>query len=100
MTKLSRCACCDGVLEPAQQLRFLVETANLDNPAYLECIRMLPSANGKPVPVCKGCQEQLEDHLAARKLRKARRASPVSLFGALGALSVGLLLGGLFTSRG
>lgn len=98
MTKLSRCACCDGPLEPAQQLRFLVETANLDNPEYLECIRVLPSANGKPIPVCQGCQGQMEDHLAARKARKRR--SPLSLFGTLGALSVGLLLGGLFTSRG
>ena len=99
VTKLSRCACCEGPLEPAQQLRFLVETANLDNPAYLELIRVLPSANGKPVPVCAGCQTKLEDHLAARKGRK-RRAAPVSLFGALGALSLGVLLGGFFTARG
>lgn len=99
MTKLCRCACCDGPLEPAQQLRFLVETANLDNPAYLELIRVLPSANGKPVPVCKSCQSQLEDHLAARKARK-RPAAPLSLFGALGALSLGVLLGGFFTARG
>ena len=56
VTKLSRCACCDGALEPAQQLRFLVETDNLDNPAYLNRIRALPSVNGKPVPVCKACQ--------------------------------------------
>lgn len=99
VTKLSRCACCEGPLEPAQQLRFLVETANLDNPEYLECIRVLPNANGKPIPVCAGCQSQLEDHLAARKARK-RRAAPLSLFGALGALSIGVLLGGLFTARG
>jgi hypothetical protein len=96
VTKLSRCACCDGPLEPAQQLRFLVETANLDNPAYLECIRVLPNANGKPIPVCKACQTQLEDHLAARKARKGR-AAPLSLFGAL---SLGLLFGALFTTRG
>lgn len=95
MTKLSRCACCDGPLEPAQQLRFLVETANLDNPEYLERIRVLPNANGKPIPVCAGCQTQLEDHLAARKTRK--RAAPLSLFGAL---SLGLLFGALFTTRG
>lgn len=99
MTNLCRCACCEGPLEPAQQLRYLVETANLDNPAYLELIRVLPSANGKPVPVCAGCQSQLEDHFAARKTRK-RRAAPLSLFGALGALSLGVLFGGFFAARG
>lgn len=97
MTKLSRCACCNGPLEPAQQLRFLVETDTLDDPSYLSRIRVLPSLNGRPLPVCKSCQSRIEANPAALKLRKK---APLSLFGALGALSVGLLLGGLFTARG
>lgn len=98
MTKLPCCAYCSGPLEPAQQLRFLVETANLDNPSYLDRIRVLPSANGKPVPVCKACQTQIEEHLEKRRTRKPRpKTVPLAL---LGALSVGLLLGSLFTSRG
>ncbi len=98
MTKLYRCACCDGPLEPAQQLRFLVETDNLDNPVHLARIRVLPSVNGKPIPVCKACQTRIE---AAPKPR-AKKAKPLasSLLGSLGALAVGVMLGGLFTSRG
>ncbi|MBN9118309.1 MAG: hypothetical protein J0I06_03965 [Planctomycetes bacterium] len=102
MTNLCRCACCDGALEPAQQLRFLVETDNLDNPSYLDRIRALPSVNGRPVPVCKACQTRIETHPVVLKSRP--KAAPLSLttglLGALGALSVGWLLGNLFTSRG
>lgn len=95
MRKLPRCACCDGVLEPAQQLRFLVETDTLDDPAHLARIRALPSVNGRPVPVCSACQPEVEARPAL--LRRPRAGS---MFGLIGALSVGLLLGGLFTSRG
>ena len=97
MTNLCRCVCCDNPLEPVQQLRFLVETDNLDNPSYLNRIRALPSVNGKPVPVCKVCQAQLESHPTALK---PRPKAPLSLLGALGALSIGLIVGSLFTSRG
>ena len=104
MTKLSRCVCCDNPLEPAQQLRFLVETDTLDNPSFLNRIRTLPSVNGKPVPVCKACQAQLEAHPTALKPKPRKKAAPLSLtgslLGALGALSIGLLVGSLFTSRG
>ena len=92
MTNLYRCACCDGQLEPAQQLRFLVETATLDNPVHLARIRVLPAVNGKPIPVCKACQTRIE--------AAPPRPLAAGLLGALGALSVGLLLGGFFTARG
>jgi hypothetical protein len=101
VTKLPSCACCAGALEPAQQLRFLVETDNLDNPSYLNRIRVLPSVNGKPVPVCKACQTQIEAN--PRVLVPAKpKVAPLALanfLGALGAISVGLLLGSLFTTR-
>jgi hypothetical protein len=100
VTKLSPCVCCKGQLEPAQQLRFLVETDNLDNPVHLARIRLLPSINGRPVPVCKACQTQIE--AAPHSLPKPKTA-PLAvggLLGVFGALSVGLLLGRLFTSRG
>ena len=96
MTNLYRCACCDGQLEPAQQLRFLVETATLDNPVHLARIRVLPAVNGKPIPVCKACQTRIE----AAPPRPPSRPLASGLLGALGALSVGLLLGGFFTARG
>jgi hypothetical protein len=99
VTKLTRCACCDGPLEPAQQLRFLVETDNLDNPSYLSRIRVLPSVNGRPVPVCKACQGELAANPAALRLRNPLSLT-TGLLGALGALSVGWLLGSLFAARG
>ena len=103
VTELCRCACCEGPLEPAQQLRFLVETDNLDNPAYLARIRALPAVNGRPVPVCKACQSLLEANAITPQPRplakpKARRHVP-NLLGVLGALSVGLILGSLLTPR-
>lgn len=104
MSKLYLCACCEGQLEPAQHLRFLVETDNLDNPAYLARIRMMPSLNGRPVPVCSACQSKIaaEPRSLAKFLRP--RAAPLSLatglLGALGVLSVGMFLGALFNSRG
>jgi hypothetical protein len=101
--KLFRCACCEGPLEPAQQLRFLVETDNLDNPAFLARIRMMPSVEGRPVPVCQTCQPLVE--AAPQPLRCPRPvAAPLALatglLGVFGALSVGLLLGSLFNTRG
>lgn len=103
MPKLFRCACCDRPLEPAQQLRFLVETDNLDNPAFLTRIRMLPSVEGRPVPVCQACQPLVE--AVPQPLRRPRpKAAPLALatelLGMFGAFSVGLLLGSLFNTRG
>ncbi len=99
MTKLCRCVSCDGLLEPAQQLRFLVETDNLDNPVHLARIRVLPTMNGKPVPVCKACQARIASAPKPPARPKEKPLAPI-LLGALGALSVGLLLGSLFNSRG
>jgi len=106
VTKLL-CACCDGPLEPAQQLRFLVETDNLDNPAFLNRIRSLPSVNGKPVPVCQPCQAKIDTTprpATTRGLRLPLAKAPLevvaSLVGALGVLSVGMILGALLNPRG
>lgn len=96
MTQLPLCRCCRGPLEPAQQLRFLVETDTLDDPAYLARIRTLPAANGKPVPVCFGCQSRLQANGPAASRPPVAR----NLLGALGALSVGLLLTSLLGPRG
>src|SRR5207253_7869611 len=85
-----RCACCRGSLEPAQELRFLVETANLDDPAYLAGIRRLPAnAGGRPVPVCAACQK-----LAESAPRRPRKPQPVhaGVLAAVGILSVGWLI--------
>lgn len=100
MTKPFRCVCCDNPLEPVQQLRFLVETDNLDNPSYLNRIRALPSVHGRPVPVCKACQAHLESHPVALKPKPRKKVAPLSLLGVFGALSIGVLVGGLFASRG
>ncbi len=99
MTKPCRCVVCRGALEPAQQLRYLVETDNLDDPVYLSRIRVLPSADGKPLPVCKGCQAKIQ---AAPPTTTGPKAEPrrSDLLGMLGALSVGLFLGTLFHPRG
>ncbi|MBP3953957.1 hypothetical protein J8F10_01395 [Gemmata sp. G18] len=99
MTELCRCWSCKGNLEPAQQLRFLVETDNLDNPAYLARIRALPAVNGRPVPVCKACQTRIES-APRRPVAKPKPAAVSGLLGALGALSVGLLISGIFAPRG
>jgi len=84
------CATCSGPLEPAQELRFLVESANLDNPAYLALIRRLPAVNGRPVPVCQACQAQIE----STPRRIVRRPDPVrtAVLATVGLLSVGWLL--------
>lgn len=114
MIKL-QCACCDGPLEPAQQLRFLVETDNLDNPSFLNRIRSLPSVNGKPVPVCQPCQTKMKatPRPAAKRAPHAKPHSKTThakaplalafvpeLLGVLGVLSVGMLLGTFLSSRG
>jgi hypothetical protein len=97
VTDLFPCACCTKPLEPAQQLRFLVETDNLDNPSFLNRIRMLPALRGRPVPVCQACQSRIESE--PPKLALPRPKAPLNLIGALGALSIGWLLGTLLTSR-
>lgn len=94
MTELCRCSSCKGLLEPAQQLRFLVETDTLDDPAYLARIRTLPSKNGRPLPFCKACQTELE------ATPRPPAKPPLAPRGLLGALGAALLLGSIFTSRG
>lgn len=96
VTKLTPCWCCKGPLEPAQQLRFLVETDTLNDPAHLERIRVLPSINGRPIPVCKACQARL----GAARPPVAAKPKFQGLLGTLGAAAVGLLLTNLFAPRG
>lgn len=95
MTHPCPCARCSAPLEPVQQFRFLVETATLDEPAHLARIRRLPAANGRPLPVCKACQAAL-----AAPTRPSRAKPITSVLGVFGALSLGLLFGALFPSRG
>jgi hypothetical protein len=86
-----RCACCANTLEPAQELRFLVETANLEDPAYLAGIRRLPAnRGGRPVPVCVPCQKLVE--AAPRPARRASNAVQTGVMATIGILSVGWLI--------
>jgi hypothetical protein len=95
VTDSCRCVCCCAQLEPAQELRFLVEMANLDNPRYLAHIRRLPASNGRPVPVCSGCQKLLEESaLRPVPARRPAKPSPVGtgVLAVVGLLSVGWLI--------
>src|SRR5207302_1814507 len=88
-----RCACCSGQLEPAQELRFLVETANLDNPSYLSRIRRLPAIKGRPVPVCATCQARMETYpLRPCRARPKPNVIHTGVLAAIGLLSVGWLV--------
>ena len=72
------CARCNAALEPVQQFAFLVEEAGVAEPAANRLPQCLPTANGRPIPVCKACQATI---------RKAPR-QPVR-----GWSSVGMTLG-------
>jgi len=84
------CACCAHQIELVQEFRFLVESDTLDNPIHLERIRRLPSANGRPVPVCKACQTLVE----SAPLRPLARPSAlrVGVLATIGLFSVGWLV--------
>lgn len=90
MPELEHCACCSSRLEPVQELRYLVECANLDNPEHLARIRQLPAVNGKPVPVCKMCQIVVEAELA--RTRAKASSAHTGVLAAIGLLSVGWLV--------
>jgi hypothetical protein len=96
VTVACRCQFCHDKLEPAQELRFLVEVQNLDDPATLDRIRQLPAVNGKPLRVCKGCQAGIEKDPAGFRAaveRARRRPLRTGVLAAVGLLSVGWLLG-------
>jgi hypothetical protein len=84
------CARCSSQIEPAQELRFLVECDNLDNPVHLARIRRLPAVNGRPVPVCVACQPIVE----AAPLRLVARRYPLrtGVLAAVGLFTVGWLV--------
>jgi hypothetical protein len=90
VTDFRHCACCSGQLEPAQQLRFLVETDTLDDPDYLAGIRRLPTRRGRPVPVCEGCQRRIE--VNPGYTFPARKPASPAVLAAVGILSVGWLI--------
>ena len=88
------CQLCYRPVEPAQALRFLVETENLSNPTYLNHIRHLPSVHGRPMCVCKGCQARLEARpRVARRVNVPapadRRQFRSAVMTALGFLTIG-----------
>jgi hypothetical protein len=89
------CQLCYSELEPAQALRFLVETENLSDPGYLDHIRYLPSVRGRPLCVCKRCQAQLENRprvvrrVVPAPVRRDRRQFRSAVMTALGFLTVG-----------
>jgi len=93
------CACCSSELEPAQELRFLVESDNLDNPVHLNRIRRLPNVNGRPVPVCVACQTLVESAPHQLTATRSVRFGPAVL-AALGLCSVGWLVHNLLFGRG
>jgi hypothetical protein len=91
------CQFCNRPLEPAQELRFLVETDTLDNPTHLDRIRRLPfAADGKPLRVCKTCQSHIETNpvrFRAAIEARVRRRVHTNMLTAVGLLSAGWFLG-------
>jgi hypothetical protein len=86
------CCACSGPLEPAQALRFLVETANLDDPAYLAGIRRMPAVKGRPVPVCVACQKLVESAPRPAFAKPRPGPSRTGVVAVIGILSVGWLI--------
>lgn len=98
------CQFCARKLEPAQALRFLVETDTLDDPVHLSRIRRLPfTADGRPLRVCGACQTQIEarpvQFRTAVERVHARRQLRSGMI-AVGILSVGWLLGTFLGAAG
>src|SRR5688572_15167530 len=93
-----RCQFCNDQLEPAQELRYLVETDTLGEPTHLARIRQLPSTtDGKPLRVCKSCQSGIEANPVRFRLAVERavahRQLRTGMLAAVGLLSVGWFLG-------
>jgi hypothetical protein len=85
VTPTCRCQLCRTPLDLAQTFRFLVETdAAADPKRSWACARELPSANGKPLRVCRRCQADVR--------ARPRRPMPLGLLAVGGVLSVGWLL--------
>lgn len=99
MTVPCRCRMCDSKLEPAQQLRFLVESESLDEPAFLASIRRLPAVGGRPLPVCGACQRTAAANPARFRAAVGRGQVRAGVLTACGLLSVGLILSTLLRPR-
>jgi hypothetical protein len=93
-----RCQICKSKLEPVQELRYLVETQCLGEPAVLNDFRQLPDVNGHPLRVCKSCQQTIEaDRVGFRKAvdeaqaksRRQQRQRQSGVIAAFGVLAVG-----------
>lgn len=98
----NRCRFCAGTLEPAQELRYLVETYTLDDPTHLARIRHLPAdATGAPLRVCEACQRALEVPPVRPRLAGHRPVDPHPVRGgmltAFGVLSAGWFLSAVLT---
>ena len=95
-----RCQFCAAPLEPVQEFRYLVETATTDEPVHLARIRALPSNNGRPLRVCKGCQGEMRAHPVRYRLALERagfrREVRSGVLAAAGLLSLGLFFVPLF----
>lgn len=88
-----RCQFCTGPLEPAQELRFHVESQTLTNPGMLARIRRLPAAaDGRPLRVCGDCQAAIEAHPARFRRAAAARQFRAGVLTAVGVLSAGWFL--------
>ncbi len=101
------CQLCGNALEPVQQFRYLVEAANEHGPAVREGLRKLPTVNGRPLRVCKGCDRRVAADPAGfraavsdAKLKAARgyKQYRTGLMTAFGVLSVGWFLTSLVGS--
>ena len=102
---MTACPCqfCTRALEPAQELRYLVETDSLAEPAQLNRIRRLPmNRDGKPLRVCGECQRHIEMNpvrfRAAVEHAHGRRQVRMGLMTAFGVLSAGWFLSVLIGS--
>jgi hypothetical protein len=90
-----RCRFCNDTLEPAQELRFLVETESLDDPPFLASIRRLPAVGGTPLPVCRSCQSAVEANPDRFRAAVARTQLRAGVLTACGLLSLGFILSAL-----
>ena len=92
MAAQCRCRFCNDKLEPAQELRFLVETESLGEPSFLNSIRRLPAVGGRPLPVCRSCQSAVEANPDRFRATVARTQVRTGVLAACGLLSLGFVL--------
>ena len=100
MNYTCRCQFCDATLDLPQTFRYLVESdAAAAEPGFHRCIRQLPTADGLPLRVCRGCQAAV--YAQPQRFRTAARRQTVrrGLIAVGGLLSVGWVLSAVFAPR-